>query len=394
MFVAAGWACVTWLRKPALVQIGAWILVTAIIGGTTVLAYPPAQDRRAGGEHPTTAAVPTKQGPVTGVYSDDRSVEIYAGIPYAQAPVGRLRWAAPQPPRKRTTVFAADHFSDVPIQTTSSFAIRALSKIVTIPLKNTFLNPYPASENSLSLNVWRSSTTPASKKVPVLVYVPGGGFVSGSGALPVYDGAALAKRGEVITVTINYRLGVFGFLSDRSLDSQSPTGTSGNQGILDQVAALQWVHDNIASFGGNPDQVTVAGESAGGESTCILGATPLTKGLINGIIGESGACMGTVGNTAHGDQMDTKKVAESAGERLSKALGGASLAQMRAMPVSKILAAASSLSAHWRPSVDGYVLPTSAPEIYERGEQLHVPTLVGSNEDEASLLLAAPPNTD
>lgn len=388
--VTAHW----WLRGRALLQVGAWLLAGALVSTTAVLAYPPAQNRIAGGSHPQPSAlVSTREGPVRGVLNDDRTVEIFAGIPYAQPPVGDLRWSPPQPPEPRSEVFTADRFSDVPVQGTSTFFTRALSQVVDIPLEDTFLNPYPVSEDSLTLNIWHS-TKPASAKLPVLVYVPGGGFTTGSGALPLYDGEALASRGEVIVVTLNYRLGVLGFLSHPELATEFKESTSGNYGILDQIAALKWIRQNIAAFGGDPDRVTIAGESAGGASVCILGATPLAEGLVDGIIAGSGACMGTAGNTEKDDQADTRAAAEDAGRRLSEKLGGASVEEMRKMPVKRILDAAKSLDAHWRPSIDGHLLDRPPAEIYASGEQLDVPVLLGSNADEASLALASPPDTD
>ncbi|MCM4082384.1 carboxylesterase/lipase family protein [Paractinoplanes hotanensis] len=373
-------------------RVAALLLVGLVVCATAVVAYPPLQNRVAGGEdRRPTAPVPTREGPVTGVYNDDRTVEIFAGIPYASSPVGDLRWRPPQPAARRSHVFTADRFSDVPIQPTSNFFSRALSQVVQVPLEGTFLNPYPSSEDSLSLNIWRK---PGSAKLPVLVYIAGGGFATGSGALPIYDGESLASRGAIVSVTLNYRLGVFGFLSHPGLAAESAEGVSGNYGILDQLAALRWVRDNIAAFGGDPDRVTIAGESAGGQSVCMLGATPLARGLVDGIIAGSGACMGTTGDTENGDQADTRAVAEDAGKRLSEQLGGATIDAMRAMPVERIREAAQSLDSHWRPSVDGHVLSGTPAEIYAAGDQLDVPILVGSNADEASLALADPPDTD
>ena len=391
LLVLAGAAARRWRRGHALLRIGAWILAAVIVCTTAVFAYPLPTVREAGGEDTQlTDTVSTHDGPVRGVTNDDRTVEIFAGIPYAKAPVGDLRWRAPQPLTPRTGVFTADHFSPAPIQGTTRFSTRALSQVVQMPLEDTFLNPYPVSEESLSLNIWRSTNSSPTPR-PVLVYIPGGGFATGSAALPLSDGEALAARGDVITVTLDYRLGVFGFLSHPDLAAEADYGASGNYGVLDQIAALQWIRDNIAGFGGDPNRVTVAGESAGGESVCTLGATPLAEGLVDGIIGGSGACMGTAGNTEHGDQFDTREAAEDAGERLSTALGDASVQQMRDMSVDEILDASNSLAGHWRPAVDGYVLDKAAAEIYASGEQLDVPTLVGSNADEASLALASPP---
>ena len=381
-------------RRRALLQVGAWLLGATLVAATAVLAHPAPRIRLAGGEDPApTAPVHTAEGPVTGVYNDARTVEIFAGIPYAKAPTGALRWRAPQPLEPRADVFVADRFSAVPFQGTSTFFTRALSQIVDVPLENTLLNPYPVSEESLTLNIWRS-TAPGSSALPVLVYIPGGGFATGSGALPLYDGEALAGRGDVLTVTINYRLGVLGFLSHPDLAAESEYAASGNYGILDQIAALEWVRDNIAAFGGDPERVTIVGQSAGGESVCILGATHLAEGLVHGIIGGSGACMGTTGDTEDDDQADTRATAEDAGRRLSEALGGATVEEMRAMPAGRIVDAADSLGEHWRPSVDGHVLDRSPAEIYATGEQLDVPTIAGSTADEASLALARPPDTD
>ncbi|MGC4938671.1 carboxylesterase/lipase family protein [Kribbella sp. DT2] len=383
-----------WLRGRAVLKVGAWLLAAALVSAAAVLAYPPPQNRLAGGTEPRPSAlVATREGPVRGVSNDARTVEIFAGIPYAQPPVGDLRWRAPRPPAPRSDVLTADRFSDVPVQGTSTFVTRALSRVVEVPLEKTLLNPFPVSEDSLTLNLWRSANL-RSPKLPVLVYIPGGGFATGSGALPLYDGEALAASGEVLTVTLNYRLGVLGFLAHPELAAESEEGASGNYGILDQLAALRWIQQNVAAFGGDPDRVTIAGESAGGESVCILGATRLAKGLVDGIIGASGACMGTVGDTARDDQTDTKAVAAAAGRRLTDKLGGASVEELRAMPVERVLDAAKSIKGHWRPSLDGYVLDRPPAEIYAAGHQLDVPTLVGSNADEASLALASPPDSD
>lgn len=382
------------LRARVLLRAGAWLVAAVVVCGTAMLAYPPAEVRAAGGGEPQpTEQVATREGPVRGVVNDSRTVETFAGIPYAQPPVGDLRWRAPEALEPREGVFVADRFSPAPVQGASTFFTRALSRIVEAPLEGTLLNPYPVSEDSLSLNIWRS-TRPASGELPVLVYFPGGGFTTGSSALPLYDGEALASRGDVLTVTVNYRLGVFGFLAHPDLAEESRYDASGNYGILDQIAALEWIRDNIASFGGDPDRVTVAGESAGGESVCILGASPLSEGLVDGIIAGSGACMGTTGDTEDGDQFDARDAVEDAGLRLSEQLGGATIAEMRAMPVDRIAEAAAEIPGHWRPSLDGHVLPISPSEIYASGQQHDVPLLVGSNADEASLALAAPPVID
>ncbi|WP_307864869.1 carboxylesterase/lipase family protein [Myceligenerans salitolerans] len=380
-----------WLRRGVALRVGAWLVAGAVVAATVVLAHPGPQLRVAGGaQREATQPVETAQGPVTGVRNDAGTVEIFAGVPYAEPPVGDLRWQAPRPPAPRSEVLVADRFSAAPVQATTTFATRALSRTLDIPLEDTFLNPYPVSEDSLYLNIWRAAK-PASAQLPVLVYVPGGGFATGSGALPLYDGEALASTGEVIVITINYRLGVMGFLSHPDLATESSYGASGNYGILDQIAALEWVQQNIAAFGGDPDRVTIAGESAGGESVCILGATPLAEGLFDGIIAGSGACMGTEGNTEDGDQGDSRTVAENAGVRLAQELGVETVAQLRELPAERIAEAAAAVGPHWRPSVDGHVLDRSPAKIYASGDQLDVATMVGSNADEDSLIRAFPP---
>lgn len=383
-----------WLRGPVLLKVGAWLLAGVFLCTTAVLARPAAENRAAGGADPRPSrTVLTKEGPVRGVLNDERDVEIFAGVPYARPPVGDLRWRPPQPPEPRSGLLVTDTFSDVPVQGTSTFLTRALSQMVEAPLENTLLNPYPVSEDSLYLNIWRG-TRPSAAKLPVVVLIPGGGFATGSGALPLYDGESLASGGEVITVTINYRLGVLGFLSHPGLAEESEAGASGNYGLLDQIAALRWLRQNIAAFGGDPDRVTIAGESAGGESVCVLGATPLAKGLVDGVIGGSGACMGTLGDTDRGDQYDTRTAAEEAGRDLSERLGGATVEEMRRMPTDRVVEAAGPLRGHWRPSVDGHVLDRAPADIYAAGDQLDVPVLVGSNADEASLALLSPPDSD
>ena len=368
---------------------GAWTLGAALTVIAAISAGPVLQPLPAAADGvPSTGFVDTTEGPVSGVIDGDRAVEVFAGIPYAKPPVGDLRWRAPERPEKREKVFPADHFSDIAMQAEGNFLTRALPQVLPFPLKSGLRTTSPMSEDSLTLNIWRS-TRPSSEPRPILVYIHGGGFQGGSSAVPLYDGGNLAAHGDAIIVTINYRLGVFGYLSHPDLAAESPDGASGNFGTLDQLAALRWIDENAAAFGGNDTRVTIAGESAGGEAVCILGATPLAAGLVDGIIGESGACMGTTGDVEAGDQGDTRAVAEDAGERLTDQLD-MSIAEMRALPADELQSAAADLAAHWRPSVDGHVLDRSPVEIYERGAQLDVPHLIGSNADEASLGLALP----
>ncbi len=384
---AVGVAAQTWVRRRWFVQVPAWILSACLVGGVAIAAGPPLTTRTIDGER--TAAVRTEQGDVVGVRDESGKVDVFAGIPYAAPPVGDLRWAAPQPALQREATLIADDFGPAAVQSESSFVTRAATTVLDMPLEHTLLSSYPTDEDALRLNVWRSSSLLPEQKLPVLVYVHGGSFTSGSGALPAYDGTALAARGEAVIVTINYRLGVFGFLADDELED-----AAGNQGLLDQIAALQWLQDNIAAFGGDPGRVTIAGESAGSGSACILGASPLAAGLFHGIIGESGGCLGTAGDRDEGDLYDTAETARDAAAALSEALGGATLAEMRAMPAGRIQSAAESLTTHWWPSIDGAVLLATPTEIYAAGDQNDVPLLLGSNADEASLSLLAGMDSD
>ncbi|WP_213816651.1 carboxylesterase family protein [Glaciihabitans sp. dw_435] len=384
---AGGIAAQMWGSRRWFVQIPAWILTACLVGGVAVAAGPPLATRTIDGDH--TAAVSTGQGDVVGIRNESGTVDVFAGIPYAAPPVGVLRWAAPHPALQRKTTLIADDFGPSAIQSESSFVTRAATRLLDMPLEHTLLTDYPTDEDALRLNIWRSSSLAPEQKLPVLVYVHGGSFTSGSGALPAYDGTALAASGEAVIVTINYRLGVFGFLADDELED-----TAGNQGLRDQIAALQWLQDNIAAFGGDPDQVTVAGESAGSGSACILGVSPLAAGLFHGLIGESGGCLGTAGDRDAGDLYDTPETARDAAAALSEALGGASLAEMRAMPAERIQTAAKSLTTHWWPTIDGAVLPATPAEIYAAGDQNDVPLLLGSNADEASLSLLGGMDSD
>lgn len=379
--------------RPAL-RVSAWVVVAVLLVSTALGSHPAPRNRSVGGGAAIpTGAVATSYGPVSGMRTADGAVEVFAGVPYAEPPVGELRWRPPVPPRPWSEVREATTFADSPVQPSSSFALRALQQTVDVPMADVLVNPYPSSEDSLHLNIWRS-TRPVSESLPVIVTVPGGGFAMGSGSLSVYDGEALARRGDVLAVTIDYRLGVFGFLAHPELDAESEHGSSGNFGLQDQIAALRWVEENIAAFGGDPERVTVAGESAGGESVCLLSTTPLAEGLFQRVIGGSGACMGTVGDTEAGDQADSREVARRAGEQLSARLDGASVARMRQMPADRVFDAAQELAGHWRPSIDGHVLRRAAAEVFAAGEQHDVPVLVGSNADEASAALLEPPDID
>ncbi len=305
--------------------------------------------------------VRTDAGSVEGAASSDGSVRIFKGIPYAAPPVGDLRWKAPQPPvhwsgAKRATEFGARCVQD------------------NIYGDMVFRDRGP-SEDCLYMNVWTSAKT-AEARLPVMVWIYGGGFAAGAASEERQDGEVLAKKG-VVVVSFNYRLGIFGFFAHPDLSRESGHGASGNYGLLDQVAALQWVQKNIAAFGGDPGNVTIFGESAGSFSVSALVASPLARGLFERGIGESGAFFG--GALAAKPLMKS----EADGSKFAASIGASSLGALRAKSAAELLAATSKKDAiEFLPNVDGYFLPESVRAIYGSGIQSHVPLLAGWNADE------------
>ena len=307
--------------------------------------------------------VATTGGIVEGTREHGSGITTFQGIPFGAPPIGKLRFAPPRPVEPWSGVRKADAFGpramQLPVFGDMDFRSDGMS------------------EDCLYLNVWTSATS-ADDRLPVLVYFYGGGNVAGDGSEPRYDGEALARRG-LVTVTVNYRLGIFGFFAHPELSKESEHGASGNQGYLDQNLALQWVRDNIGAFGGDPARVTIAGESAGSISVSIQMASPLSKDLIAGAIGSSGAAMGAPVRT------DTLAEKERQGVEIMAATGAGSLAALRAMPAETLLEATGGLRfAAYRSNIDGYLLPDSVEAIFAAGEQARVPLLVGWNSEEAS----------
>ncbi len=285
----------------------------------------------------------------------------FAGIPFAAPPVGPLRWRPPQPAVSWSGVRQAVRFADQCMQT------RPFSDMV-------FRNE-GTSEDCLYLNVWTASPT-TSQRMPVLVYIYGGGFIAGDGSEPRYDGAAIARRG-VVVVTLSHRLGIFGFFSHPELATESAKHASGNYGLMDQTAALRWVRTNITAFGGDPRRVTIAGESAGSFSVSAQMASPTAQGLFAGAIGESGALLGAT--------LSAKPAAltEKDGETLAAAIGAPSLARLRALSAHELLAASGRDGVpRFGANIDGDFLPESPNTIYAQGTQAHVPLLAGWNSEE------------
>ena len=232
----------------------------------------------------------------------------------------------------------------------------------------------PISEDCLYLNVWTPAKT-AGEKRPVLVWIYGGGFSSGGSSAPIYDGEAMAKKG-IVFVSINYRVGIFGFFAHPELTRESAHAASGNYGLMDQLAALKWVHENISVFGGDPEKVTIAGQSAGSMSVNCLQASPLAKGLFIRAIGESGAVF--TKNRSLAGLSD----AEKQGMKIARTLGDGSLASLRKIPAAELLQKA---KGSFSPVIDGYLLPASIAEIYASGKQNPVALLTGWNQDEGFL---------
>jgi para-nitrobenzyl esterase len=314
------------------------------------------------------AQVSTASGPVEGAQSADGAIRVFRGIPFAAPPVGDARWKAPAPVAPWTTP-----------RKTAVFGARCAQG----PIFGDMIFRDEMSEDCLYVNVW----TPAKKsgeKLPVMFWIHGGGFQAGSASEPRQDGEHLARKG-VVVVSANHRLGVFGFLSHPDLTKESGKNASGNYGLLDQIAALEWVQRNIAAFGGDPGNVTIFGESAGSFAVSALVASPLAKRLVHKAIGESGAFFTMGGALAP----QTLSGAEGQGATFAKGLGAADIAALRAKTTDEVLQAA--LKGRWfSPIVDGYVLPKTVAEIYAGAEHNPVPLLAGWNADEirASVTLA------
>jgi len=283
-------------------------------------------------------------------------VHSFKGVPYAAPPVGDLRFREPQPVRPWQGV-----------REVKAFGPRAMQLPIFGDMK---FRSNGMSEDCLYLNVWAPA---AGKGLPVLVYFYGGGFIGGDGSEYRYDGESMAKRG-IVAVTVNYRLGVFGFLAHPELTKESPHHSSGNYGLLDQHAALEWVQQNIAAFGGDPARVTIGGESAGSISVCAQMASPLSKGLIAGAIGESGGLTGNI------KPVPLEK-GEETGTAFVTGLGLHSIAQLRAMPAEDLLKATAK-GVRFSTVVDGYFLPATPDDIYSAGDQMKVPLLAGWNSAE------------
>jgi para-nitrobenzyl esterase len=312
-------------------------------------------------------------GSISGAPGRDSSIQAFKGIPFAAPPVGARRWQAPGPVVPWTGVRAATAFGPSCIQ-----SIVPERK----PWTYEFMAHNDISEDCLHLNVWTAAKA-SNEKRPVFVYIYGGGFTEGSTAVPVYDGEGLAKKGLVV-VTANYRVGVLGFLTHPELSKESPDKVSGNYGLLDQIAALRWVRDNIAAFGGDPNCVTIAGQSAGGMSVHSLIASPLAKGLFHRAIVQSGGS--SLAGSGLARVPRTLADSEADGAKFGASKGAPTLAELRAMtwqkliePVPQPAGGGAALALRFSPIVDGKILPAATHEMVAQGRHNDVPILTGAN---------------
>jgi para-nitrobenzyl esterase len=322
-----------------------------------------------------TDQVTIETGKLQGTANADGTVRMFKGVPFAAPPVGELRWKAPQPAIKWEGVRQADKFGPACLQTNVFGDI--------------YFRDAQPSEDCLNLDIWIPAKA-ASAKLPVLLWFYGGGFVAGSASEPRYDGETLAKKG-VIVVNPNYRLGSFGFFAHPELTKESPHHASGNYGLLDQLAALEWVVKNIAAFGGDPKNITIAGESAGSFSVSALMASPLSRNLFQKAMGESGAFFPNT--TQGGLQLKSLAEAEKFGVSFADSMGAKTLAEMRAKPADDVLQAAAKQNRGFGfgPIIDGHYFPEDPRAIYAKGQQAHVPLLAGWNADEGKMTILFSP---
>jgi para-nitrobenzyl esterase len=302
-------------------------------------------------------------------------VRAFKGIPFAAPPVGALRWQAPQPVAKWSGVRDASKYGNVCIQPPGPSS----GPQARLNIANMEGSP-PPSEDCLYLNVWTGAAS-ATEKRPVMIWWFGGAFTEGGGSVPLYDGTALAKKG-VVVVTMNYRLGPYGFFVHPALTAESPHKASGNYGLMDMLASARWVKNNIAAFGGDPDNVTVFGQSAGAMAIASLVASPESKGLFKRAISQSGAWMGL----GLAGPMRTRAQTEEAGLKAATDAGVKTAAELRAMSAAEVTAKFRSAGM----IVDGWVIPEDPTAVFASGRQNAVDVLVGSNKEELSF---GPPST-
>jgi para-nitrobenzyl esterase len=330
------------------------------------------QHTTAAGSTQSLAPVRVESGLLAGIPASDPTIQVFKGVPYAAPPIGRLRWSAPQPPIAWDGIRRADTFGAICPQY--------------IPEKGSFYqlefypDDQPQSEDCLFLNIWTGASN-ATERRPVMVWFHGGGMVEGSSSLPSFDGETLARKG-VVLVTVNYRLGVFGFYGHPALSAEADPHVSGNYGLLDQIAALRWVRDNIAGFGGDPSNVTIFGQSAGSMSVYALLVSPLATGLFQRAIGQSGSPFSFLSNRTLHD-------VEQSGLAAAQRWEAESLDGLRALPTERLLDAdlQSYRAMRYGLNIDGWAIPAAPTSLLVTGQQPAVSLMVGSTAHEFTSLL-------
>ncbi|MGX8699125.1 MAG: carboxylesterase/lipase family protein, partial [bacterium] len=368
-----------WDRKTSLMCWACYLLLLAVNLGLTSPPYKnvPAVDVR---NPAPTPVVTVAEGQLTGVYNADRSVRVYAGIPYAKAPVGQYRWREPQPAEAWEGIRACDAFAPMAMQPRNPVLLDSLTQLLGTRIFRVSLDDNyrePVSEDCLYLNVFAPAE--AEEPLPVLFYIHGGSLTTGQPSYSEYRGEDLAKRG-VIYVNFAYRLGVFGYYANAELAAESPNGTTGNYGLLDQIAALAWVRENIAAFGGDPENITIAGESAGSSAVNALCCSPLTEGMFTRAIGESSSILAK-------KPYHTFRAMEEAldtGRDILAEMGCADVAALRAVPAQRLVNTAYPNGAM---TVDGYALTEEPWRTYEKGENHETALLNGFNAWEGDIFL-------
>lgn len=355
-----------------------WVSSVVLLGILFVLARPSTERIPASLEkrQEKTEALTLRNGKVQGAYSKDKAVEIYAGIPYAKAPIGSLRWKEPVPIENWDGVKDCTYFAPRSMQDKSSAAMNTLVEMYAEKGWHPDYKMYPnefMSEDSLYLNIWRPAKI--AEPLPILVYIHGGSLTSGSSAFADYNGETFA-RNNVIMVTVAYRLGVFGYFAHQDLASESPNHTTGNYGLLDQIEALKWVKENASYFGGDPDNITIAGESAGSSSVSAICASPLAANLFKRAIGESSSIV--TYRPPH--TFRTMEKALKMGEDIMEEMKCASIEELRKLPAETLQKTKYANSAM---TVDGYALPKTPYEIYQEGLNNEEALLNGYNVKEA-----------
>ncbi|MDO4206946.1 MAG: carboxylesterase family protein [Lachnospiraceae bacterium] len=366
-----------------------WIALLILCGIVLWISWPPVRLIPAvQAKNPAkTDLIHVTQGDLTGVVTEDKEVEVFAGIPYAKPPVGDLRWKEPQSADAWEGILEADHFAPMSMQVQNLPIYNSLAQIIgyhdyQISLKDNYREP--VSEDSLYLNIWRPAQK-TDQALPVLVYIHGGSLQTGQPWYQDYSGEGLARKG-IIVVNMAYRLGIFGFYADPALAEESPNHTTGNYGLLDQILALQWVKDNIAAFGGDPENITISGESAGSACVSALCTSPLAKGLFKRVILESSTV--SAPKPAHSFRLLDE--AYETAEQMKDRLHAHSLKDLRALPAGKIVR---EMAIHHHITIDGFVLPEIPYESYQKGIYNEEAQLQGFNREEgAPFIIFSPAN--